>query len=98
GVQTCALPILASTQAQLQGQGGATSPDKEGKKTSSSEFRVAQVDQGQTSSSSTVEKEDEQPSKNKPIQLEEVVVVGTHIRGVAPDSSPVTVYDRKYIQ
>src|SRR5882762_1466737 len=45
---------------------------KEEKKTPSDGFRVAQVGQGQTSSDSTVEKQDERASKKKPVQLEEV--------------------------
>lgn len=31
-------------------------------------------------------------------EVEEVVVTGTHIRGVAPDSSPLSVYDRQAIE
>jgi outer membrane receptor protein involved in Fe transport len=31
-------------------------------------------------------------------QLSEVVVTGTHIRGLAPDSSPVTIFDRTEIE
>lgn len=31
-------------------------------------------------------------------ELEEIVVIGTHIRGVPPDSSPTTVYTRKDIE
>jgi iron complex outermembrane receptor protein len=41
--------------------------------------RVAQVDQGQTPSPSTVENPDEQTSKKRPIQLEEVIVTGSRI-------------------
>jgi iron complex outermembrane receptor protein len=52
---------------------------EEGKKSSSQDFRVAQVDQGQTSSTSTVEKQDEQTSKKRFVQLEEVVVTGSRI-------------------
>jgi len=83
---------VASAQAQIDGQAGATS--KEGKKESSGEFRVAQVDQGQTSSTSTVEKQDEQASKKKPVQVEEVVVTGTHLHGSPPESSPRTASTR----
>lgn len=39
--------------------------------------------------------EDPQSSLMKPV--DEIVVTGTYIRGVLPDSSPVTVYDRKQI-
>ena len=58
---------------------------------------LTQVDQGQTSSPSTVEKKDEQASKKKPVQLEEVVVTGTHIAGEAPVGTPVHTLDREEI-
>jgi len=88
-----------STQAQAGGQGGATSPDKEGKKDSSRGFRVAQVDQGQTSSSSTVEKQNKQISHQKPVQLEEVVVTGSRIPTRAGESArDVRIYNREQIE
>src|SRR6266853_5589292 len=52
--------------------GSATSSQgQEGKKSSSDGFRVAQVDQGQTSGSSTVERQDEQADRKKVVELEE---------------------------
>src|SRR6266853_794936 len=88
-----------STQAQAGGQGGATSSDKEGKRDSSGGFRLAQVDQGQTSRPSTVEKQDEQASKKKPIQLEEVVVTGSRIPTAAGQQViPVRSYTREDIE
>lgn len=33
----------------------------------------------------------------EPLQVEEIVVTGTHIRGIAPDSSPTIVFDRDAI-
>jgi len=77
--KTVTIVPVASTQAQVQGQGGATSPDKEGKKASSSGFRVAQVDQGQAPGASTVEKKKEKASEEKSDQLQEVVVTGSRI-------------------
>jgi len=67
---------LSSNPSNIAGSDG---PSQEGKKSSSGPFRVAQVDQGQTSGPSTVEKQDEQASKRKRVQLEEVVVTGSRI-------------------
>jgi len=62
-------------------------------------FRLAQVDQGQTSSPSTVEKQDEQASKKRPIQLEEVLVTGSRIPTTAKESAqPVRTYTREQIE
>ncbi|HWS63294.1 MAG TPA: STN domain-containing protein, partial [Steroidobacteraceae bacterium] len=61
-------------------------------------FRLAQADQGQTSSPSAVEKHDEQASKKKPIQLEEVIVTGSRIPTVAGQGpQEVKVYTREQI-
>jgi iron complex outermembrane receptor protein len=68
----------------------------EGKKSSSEPFRVAQVDQGQTSSSATVEKESGQPSKRKSVPLEEVIVTGSRIPETAGQQvQPVRSYTRE---
>ena len=62
-------------------------------------FRLAQVDQGQTSGSSTVEKQDDQASKKKVVQLEEVIVTGSRIPTVAGQQVlPVRSYTREDIQ
>jgi iron complex outermembrane receptor protein len=67
-------------------------------KKSSQDFRVAQVDQGQTSSPSTVEKPDEQASKKKRDQLEEIIVTGSRIpRAAAEAAQEVKVYTRAQI-
>jgi iron complex outermembrane recepter protein len=61
--------------------------------------RVAQADQGRTSTPSTVEKPDEQASKTKPIQLEEVVVTGSRIPEPAGATvQPIQIYTREMIQ
>lgn len=74
-------PSKAAASEQATSQ-GAPEQSKEGSgKKFSQDFRVAQVDQGQTSNPSTVEKKDEQASKRKPVELEEVLVTGTHIHG-----------------
>jgi iron complex outermembrane recepter protein len=62
-------------------------------------FLVAQVDQGKTSSEASVEHKDEQASKKKPVQLEEVLVTGSRIPAAAKDggAQDVKVYERKQI-
>jgi iron complex outermembrane receptor protein len=90
----------ASTQAQVDGSGGASSSEEEGKKKSSSAgFRLAQGDQGQTSSPSTVEKQNEQASKSKAVQLEEVVVTGSRIPTAKGEGAQdVKIYTRETIE
>jgi len=92
----------ASAQSSAADQASpATSDDgkaKEGKKTSSVGFRVAQVDQGQTSSPSSVEKQDAQASKKKPLQLEEVVVTGSRLPQTSTqEPQPTQVYTAEQI-
>jgi iron complex outermembrane receptor protein len=90
GVSTNAQPTPAETGDEA---------NKEGKKDSSDQFRVAQVDQGQTSSPSTVEMQDEQESKKKPVQLEEVIVTGSRIPIASGQerAQPVQIYSREDI-
>src|SRR2546421_598176 len=83
---------------------------KEGKKSSSDGFRVAQVDQGQTSSPSTVEEQDEQASKKKAVRLQEmtvhipeILVVGSKsldmdIKRTVDDPQPYVVFDRTQVE
>jgi iron complex outermembrane receptor protein len=88
-------PALVSPPSDTANSDG---PSQEGKKSSSGGFRVAQVDQGQTSSPSTVEKQDEQASKKKSVQLEEVVVTGSRIPVKANEGAQeVKVYTREQI-
>jgi len=82
--------------SQRSNTGQAT---KEGKKDSSDGFLVAQVDQGQTAGPSTVEKPDEQASKKKRDQLEEVIVTGSRIPTAAGQQTlPVRRYTREDIE
>jgi iron complex outermembrane receptor protein len=62
-------------------------------------FRLAQVDQGQSSGPSTVEKQDDQAAKKKPV-LEEVIVTGSRIPLLAGQRSvqPVRSYTRDVIE
>lgn len=94
------VPVAAAATATAADQTQTNTQDtsKEAGKKSSQGFRVAQVDQGQTSGTSTVVNQDEQPSKKKPVQLEEVVVTGTHIKGADPVGSPVLVINEEAIR
>jgi outer membrane receptor protein involved in Fe transport len=65
-------PGGASQEVQ-EGSEGANSSAKEGKKSSSGEFRMAQVDPGKTADSATVNKES-QTSDRGAVELEEIVV------------------------
>jgi len=69
----------AGSEVRASSQTGDGSGEESNKKSFWDRFRVAQVDKGQTSSPSTVEKQDEQASKRKPVVLEEVVVTGSRI-------------------
>jgi iron complex outermembrane receptor protein len=91
----------AATSTQASGTDQASPPTsdngKEGKKSSSEQFRVAQVDQGQSSSASTVEKQGEQ-AKKASAQLEEVVITGSRIPTAAGQQAvPIRSYTREDI-
>jgi len=72
---------------------------KEAGKKSSQEFRVAQVDQGQTPGTSSVEKQDQQgPEKKKSEQIQEVIVTGSRIPTAAGQGpQEVRVYSKEQI-
>ena len=78
-----------------------TNTNERGKK-STRDLRVAQVEQGQTSSASSVEQPVEQTSKEKEKKtegLQEIVVTGTHIHGAdIVGSPPMLTYTREDIQ
>ena len=71
---------LANTESEAVASShtGEGSGD-ESKKSFWDRFRVAQMDQGKAAGDSSVERQEEQASKKKPIQLEEVVVTGSRI-------------------
>ena len=97
--KTVTIVPAASTRAQVEGQGGATSNAQEGKKGSSGNFRVARVDQGKAASGSSVEKQNEQASKKKPIVLEEIVITGSRIpRAGREGAQEVKIYTRESIE
>ena len=77
----------------------STKDDQKAKGSFWDRFRVAQVDQRKASSDSSVEKQDEQVSRKKPEQLEEVVVTGSRIPLVAGQKQvqPVRSYTREDI-
>jgi outer membrane receptor for ferrienterochelin and colicin len=88
------IALVKASDANSTSQGTA----KEGKKSSSGEFRLAQVDQGANSQSSAVGSNvsGTQENENKG-GLEEIVVTGTHIRGVPPPTNLITL-DQQDIQ
>ena len=88
------------TAAAGQDQTNTTQDNsKEAGKKSSQDFRVAQVDQGQTSSPSTVENPSDQSPKKKPDYLEEVIVTGSRIPTAAGQLTlPVLSYTRENIE
>jgi iron complex outermembrane receptor protein len=79
GDRSIALVVASDSSPPPQGN------EKEGKKDSSPDFRVAQVDQT-PATASTVEQDKE--GKEKRTVLEEVVVTGTNIRGITNPTSP----------
>lgn len=83
----------ADTVPPAGSSGGPTQDNlKEAGKNSSQNFRMAQVDQASPGSQSVEEKR----KKEKEV-LQEVVVTGTHIKGVEPVGSPVIVHTREEI-
>jgi iron complex outermembrane receptor protein len=95
--ETAAPPGAAAAAGQDQTDTRQGKSQEAGKK-SSQDFRVAQVDQGQTSSDVSVEQHDEQTSKKKKAEeLQEVVVTGTHISGLANKTVPITTINKQSI-
>jgi iron complex outermembrane receptor protein len=93
----------AHTLSLKQGEGSGSEDPPGGANSSKSSsrdgLRLAQVDQGKTSSDSTVEKQDDQASKRKPVELEEVIVTGSRIPTAAGDEvQPVRSYTREDIE
>lgn len=68
-----------------------TKEGEEKRDSSSHDFRVAQVGQASAGPQAVEEKKEDK------LKLEEIVVTGTHIRGIAPDSQPLITYDRAAI-
>ena len=63
-----------------------------------SERRLARVDQGQASNVTAAESKDEETAAaKKNSEIEEVIVTGTHIRGMTTSASPTLVYTREDI-
>jgi outer membrane receptor protein involved in Fe transport len=75
GAGSAASPQSTSRDAsQLSTYSSDAGNEEEAKKSFWNRFLVAQVDQGTSSGSTPVEKQSQQTSKEKPVQLEEVVV------------------------
>ncbi len=83
---------LASAAAKDPPGEGAKDPRKEGKSGSSDGFRVAQVDQEKVSAGSQVGEHGDEGRDEKKRVIEEILVTGTHIRGVTDTASPRQVY------
>jgi iron complex outermembrane recepter protein len=92
GIAEGANPPEGSNEARDPNNGS-----KEVGKNTSQDFRVAQLDQGKSTSDVPVDKSDEQEKNKKTEGLEEIIVTGTHIRGVEP-SSPVEIITREDIE
>ncbi len=93
----------AHTLSLKQGEGSGREDPPEGahssKSSSGDRRQLAQANQGQTSSPATVEKEDQQASKKKPVQLEEVIVTGSRIPTHAKEGAQdVQIYTREKIE
>src|SRR6266480_2966944 len=86
-------------QARQAGKEEPAATTVDTKKGSFDGLRLAQVDQGQTSNPSTVEKQGEQASKKNVVQLEEVVVTGSRIpTSTGQQVLPVRRYPREDIE
>jgi len=83
--------------SELREEGTPSSPSVAHQSGSGNPILLAQVDQGKDTSDVPVDKSDTQTKNRKTEGLEEIVVTGTHIRGVANDTVPVTTLDRHYI-
>jgi iron complex outermembrane receptor protein len=86
-------PVSSSAQVSPD---QSQSPNKEESGKSSQDFRVAQVDQGSTRPQ--VGENQNSEKKKKDDGLSEIVVTGTHIRGVGPVGAPVTMYSREDVE
>lgn len=71
---TIAVMAIGSAPTTSVSKPDQSPADKEGKKSSSEQFRVAQVDQGASADTSTVENKSQRTSDKNPVQLEEVIV------------------------
>lgn len=78
----------STTQNASPGSSDDVSSSKEGKKNSSQDFRVAQVDQT-SAGPQAVGSDQNSENKKKEEGLTEIVVTGTHIRGLTDSPSPV---------
>ena len=97
GLQFRPIDRRAVTIAEKAGSVGADAS------IASNNTRVAWVQDGQggavqTGSERASVRVPEESSEGKSTKLEEIVVTGSHIRGVAPESSPLSVYTRKEIE
>lgn len=75
-------------------------PLQEAANNSSQDLRVAQTNQGASpeNASRETKKGESETEKKQPVELEEVVVTGSHIRGTSNDTAPLMVIDRADIE
>lgn len=98
---------IISAESQTPANTAERPSAKEAQKTASfwDQFRLARLDQGQTASDEPVGSSRAAanvdagvPQSQKMIVLDEVVVTGTHIRGVTNPTAPLIVMDRAFIE
>jgi len=94
-VALTARDAVTADQSISSTDGGAK--PQEGKKSSSGDFRVAQVDQT-NAGPQTIGDDQNSDKKKKEGALAEIIVTGTHIRGAAAAGSALTVYSREDIE
>jgi iron complex outermembrane receptor protein len=89
----------ATSRASADPPTDGNSDNKEGKKSSAQDIRVAQVDQGTAGPSAAEKNKSESDSRKKTAGLEEIVVTGTRIPTAATNQvQPVRSYTRQDIE
>lgn len=88
------LPATAVTTSKLNGEDHAKPPRLRLATLADNLRRAERV----TASNAAEARDTATARPSKDVSIDEIVVTGTHIRGAAPDSSPVTVYTRQEIE
>jgi outer membrane receptor protein involved in Fe transport len=101
GAMLIAPPASTTSSLALEGRGteGEGSLARAEKKSFWSRMRLAQSSpaEGESRSDVTTGEDEKRAQSPKVTELEEIVVTGTHIRGLTNDTAPVVVLDRDYI-
>jgi iron complex outermembrane receptor protein len=92
--------VIAAPDARTLSRSASAYGTEEGKNDSSDGFLMAQVDQGQASSPSTVEKQDEKSSEKKKAELlQEVLVTGSRLKQTSTQGpQELKVYSQQQIE